>query len=442
MISTLLTLFVLPMLYILFERGFPYFKSRAMKGAMAVLLIFSASAANGQTKIETRITLDQALVRAVQNNPGIEALRLNEQYSQSLIQTSFDLEKTNADFEYGKINGLHNDNRFSVSQSLDFPTVYSKSKKVQKTNYEISKNQTKLREVELKAEVKDVYYKLLLLESKSEVLLGADSIYGRYFEKAEQRFKHGEADILEKTTGENQRLQIAAQLRALHVEEQALLKRLRLLINTDEHVAPASVPIIYTPTLSADTSGLMNTPSMRLQQNEVLLAEQQIKVERDKLLPSINLGYNNMSIQGWQTGPSGTEQYFDRNKRFSSIEVGVGIPVFSMAQRARVQASKFQRLQREKELQSYKSSLTTGLMNEWNNYTQLREQEKMYQAQLLPNAEAIIKAATERLNAGEIDYLNWVILINQSIEIRSQYLDLVEQLNNSAIEIERLNGTH
>lgn len=63
-----------------------------------------------------------------------------------------------------------------------------------------------------------------------------------------------------------------------------------------------------------------------------------------------------------------------------------------------------------------------------------------YQSSILPNASKIITITTDKLNAGEIGYLDWVILINQSIQIRSEYFNTVQQLNEAAFEIEKISA--
>jgi len=63
-----------------------------------------------------------------------------------------------------------------------------------------------------------------------------------------------------------------------------------------------------------------------------------------------------------------------------------------------------------------------------------------YRESLLPTATSIINAATNKFNAGEIGYLNWVILINQAMQTKGEYLTIVQELNQSAFEIEQLSN--
>ena len=61
---------------------------------------------------------------------------------------------------------------------------------------------------------------------------------------------------------------------------------------------------------------------------------------------------------------------------------------------------------------------------------------------MLPNAQTIIRTAELKLRNGEINYLNWVMLVNQSIEIQNQYLAVAQQRNESVILIEKISSNN
>ncbi|HUC80160.1 MAG TPA: TolC family protein, partial [Flavisolibacter sp.] len=58
------------------------------------------------------------------------------------------------------------------------------------------------------------------------------------------------------------------------------------------------------------------------------------------------------------------------------------------------------------------------------------------------NAETMINAVSKRLQAGEIAYLDWVIIVNNAISVRSDYYQLVQQHNEAAFQIEKLTATN
>jgi cobalt-zinc-cadmium resistance protein CzcA len=178
------------------------------------------------------------------------------------------------------------------------------------------------------------------------------------------------------------------------------------------------------------------------QQQQVQLSEQWHKLEKSKMLPSFNIGYNNTSVIGWQATGQNTEKYFSGSRRFSSVSAGIGIPIFSRAQRSRINAADVLIRQRKQELEVMHQQLNANLQDGIKIYFHNGHLVESYRATMLPNASLTIAVATNKLNAGEIGYLNWVILINQAIQIRGEYLNTVQELNEAAIEIERITATN
>lgn len=80
---------------------------------------------------------------------------------------------------------------------------------------------------------------------------------------------------------------------------------------------------------------------------------------------------------------------------------------------------------------------------------QLKKANEIYQASLdivsryetseLKNADTITETARRQFLAGEINYLDFVILVNQAVALKNNYADAVWKLNQSAIEFEYLN---
>jgi len=435
-ISTMLTLFVLPVLYILFEKGFKYFKPRKSPVMAMILVLFFAS----DVQAQDRISLSAAIDSALKNNASLQVAKTQVAYSQALRRGNLDIDKTNVGFEYGNFNSAFKDNRFLLSQSLQFPSVYKQQGKINKTNILLSETNKKQRELEIKDAVKRIFYQLLVLQERRGLLLEADSIFGQFLEKTQNRLKAGEADILEQTTAGNQRQQITNQLQVLETDYAVLLNQLRVLLNKSTVSEPLSASTVYSLPLMPDTSSTNGNPSLIYQQQQVNLSRELTGLEKSKLLPNFSLSYNNSTIIGWQaTGPN-SDKYYGSGNRFSSVAASIGIPIFSRAQRAKINAASVLVTQREQELYATHQQMNADLADAINIYIRSSQLLESYQKTMLPNAERTINAASNRLNAGEIGYLNWVILVNQAIQTRSEYLNLVQQANEAAFQIERISA--
>ncbi|MBE7171641.1 MAG: CusA/CzcA family heavy metal efflux RND transporter [Williamsia sp.] len=435
--ATLLTLYVLPVLYVMFEKT----KGRSLKktkrvATVTTLVLFAPIAMQAQ-----QITLPAAIDTALKNSGSIRAYQTSEQYYAVLQGAFLDIPSTSINAEYGKFNSNANDNRFLVTQAISFPAVYRAQRSISHLGYDISRTTTRLNAIQLKAAVKSVYYELLVLQQRQILLEQADSIYSAFLQKTELRFKAGDADLVEKATAESQRTQISVQLSDVKTAYANALTRFYFLLNGSGRYEPVPAEPSYNLTTVPDTSLLEQTPAIQLQQQQLGLSREQQKLERSKLLPLVSIGYSNSSIIGYQR--IGTdEKYFDGSKRFSSVSGGLALPIFRTAQRARIKAAGLLIRQRSFELLAARRQASAELVNAIRSYTRYRENGATYRSVLLPNAMATINAITQRLNSGAISYLEWVVLLNQAFQVRASYLDLIQQTNEAAIQVEKFSATN
>ena len=123
------------------------------------------------------------------------------------------------------------------------------------------------------------------------------------------------------------------------------------------------------------------------------------------------------------------------NNRFNAVQVGVGIPLFTKGQRALAKATKAKVAISENEFQRKEIELKSRLQQQLSNYNnQLRIVEN-YEQKQLPKSETILKTVQKQLEVGEIDYLNWVILANQAVKTKVDYIDNLERLNQIGAEL-------
>jgi cobalt-zinc-cadmium resistance protein CzcA len=433
-ISTLLTLFVLPVMYILFEKGVGHVSKIKTTFVMIGISLFLSSGLTAQEKISINAAMDSAL----NNNAFGKVAAAQLAYYQALERSNFDIEKTAIGFGYGKINGFNNDNQFNISQSIQFPTVYKYQGAVNKSNIEISNLNKLQKEVDLKTMVKKHYYHLVLLQQRRTLLMVADSIYSTFVNRAVQKFNAGSTDILEKVTAENQLTQIKSQVQAINASYSIALNQFNILLNCSIPFEPLFDNNILLLSAMPDMLSLDQTPALRLQEANITKSEQQLKLEKSKLSPNFNMGYNSATIMGWQTTTQNNERYFGSDHRFGSFNVGLSVPLFAGAQKAKINASNIAISQNKLEKQAVSQQLQASLKEAISLYLQNKKVVEEYQRSVLPNTKILIESATKKMNAGEIGYLEWVMIINQAIQGQNEYLGYVQQLNEAAIEVEKL----
>ncbi|MEZ4805071.1 MAG: efflux RND transporter permease subunit, partial [Bacteroidia bacterium] len=118
--ATFLTLFVLPLLYLVFETlSFKKIKPTAL----IVLFGFAFSSIHAQST-GTELNLEQAISKALQNNPSLQAQDSRVLSTQKMKKSAFELPKTSVMMQFGQYNSYHNDRAFQVNQNIPFPTYF------------------------------------------------------------------------------------------------------------------------------------------------------------------------------------------------------------------------------------------------------------------------------------------------------------------------------
>lgn len=428
-VATFLTLFILPLLFIIFEKGIKMKRIRKKTLTIGILLSLSLI---GKVNAQIPITLDKAIELGLRNNQNLKSEKLRSEYERAFIKTYLDIPQTNLEVGYGQINGPYNDTGFSISQNIAFPTVYKRQKDLFTEEWKLGLLNVSMTEYELSKTITQVFYSILYWQEKEKLLKSADTLYRNFYEKASLRLQKGESNILEKTMAENQRASIILQLKQVHQELILAALELQLLINEDTIYTPIMETAILQPLLSL--ADFNKNPLLQMMVQQKNIAAYQTKVEHSKLLPGLLLSYNNNSFKG--TGAD--DKYYNSNTRFHSFQVGLSIPIFSQAQKAKIKASRIT----EDILESRFLEMNNTLRNQYEklltSWQSSLEIINYYEDIGLKNVALIRETAQNQFIKGEINYLDFVILINQSIGIQNSYADSVKALNDISIQINYL----
>jgi cobalt-zinc-cadmium resistance protein CzcA len=420
-------------MYILFENGIKQMQPKKMI-VMLVGLLIGVSAQS-----QVNISLDAAIDSALKNNIQYTASNLEVDYARAMQKTSTEIDKTVFDFGYGKINSFQTDNRFGVSQSLQFPAVYKNQAAANKLVTQIAQTSQLIRTQEITKLVKQQYYSILLMEQQLQLLIAADSFYNTFLQRAKDRLATGASDVLELVTAENQLLQIQNQLGQLRVAKNIAIDGFSRTLNASQKVQPYSSNCVYDGVVFSGVSMIESAPLVQLQQQQIELSEKLVAVEKSKLNPSFLLGYSSMTINGWQAVSQSIDKYFGSSDRFGTVSVGLMVPIFSTAQKAKISAGSVLVKQKKLEETAVKQELEQKIQGATALYIQYKKALDSYHKKGLPGTAQLMQAATQKLSAGDINYLDWVVLMNQSIQTRADYYMAVAQYNEAAFELEKLN---
>jgi cobalt-zinc-cadmium resistance protein CzcA len=431
--ATFLTLFVLPLLYVLFS------SKRKINISTASILVFallSFNAANAQSPTTKSISVDDAITTALKNNLELQSQQLNVQSSTILKKSVFELPKTNVNFQFGQYNSINQDKAFQVSQSIPFPTYYSAKSSLYKAELQGSQLQQQATVNKIKAQVQYWFYQLQYLQTTKKQLQDLDSLYNDFVNAAALRYKTGETNLLEKTTAETKRGQLSQLLKQNETDFATAYNSLKTLMNTSEDftitVNENWQPLVLSS--SFDTTLIANNPSLKVLYQQAVIAEQNKKLETASTLPDFNVGYFNQSLIGVQN-INGADVNFDGSKRFQGFNVGISIPITFFSNTSKIKSLDYKQQALQKEADNGKLILQNQLQNAFQQYNQNLSQYNYYKSTALPNADIIISTAKVGFKSGDIGYIEYLQALQTATDVQLSYLQSVNQINQSIVNI-------
>ncbi|HGE5774753.1 TPA: CusA/CzcA family heavy metal efflux RND transporter [Flavobacterium psychrophilum] len=428
LIATFLTLFVLPILYIMFEKGTKLEPKNIKKITPIIVLglfLFFQNA-NAQEKI----TINKAIETALQNNIKIKSQKLNSDYLQKMTKTAYDIPNTGIISEYGQFNSNVNDLKIGVSQNIKFPTVYKRQKQLLVAQAKTGEYNEALQIKELTKQVRTVFYEMIYLKEKEKLLQKSDSIYSEFLRKMTLRFDKGESNILEKATAQNQSGQIKIQLQETQFDYKILQTQFKYLLNDDKDFMPFCDKYKMNFDEFLDQNTISDQPSIKLKEQEINSSKAEIALEKSKKMPELIGGVY------WQTFKTNTTLQDSYQGIYGQF--GVALPLFNSSFKSKEKALEINYQIAENELTSEKINLQTQYQELLQNYKKIKETITYYESQALKNVGLVHNAANKKLINGEINYLEWVILINQNIEIQNNYIEAIRKQNETIINLMNL----
>jgi heavy metal efflux system protein len=295
--------------------------------------------------------------------------------------------------------------------------------------------QIAVKEAELKRAVTEVYYTFLYLKEKEKLLLQSDTIHLVFLEKAKLRLQKGESNLLEKTSAEAHHNNLLLQLQEVQQAQQLLLLQFQLLLNSENRFSPQKREFRRTLVKKEDFL-LEKNPKLMILEQQQQINKATIEVTKTKLLPEFSVGYSNITMLG--TGAN--EVVYNGITRFHSAQIGVNVPLFKGAHKAKIEAEKQYLKVSENVFLTAKKQLENDNQTAFLQYENAQKNILFLEQKALPNVFLIEKIATQQLQNGEINYLEWAMLMQQNLATKMSYIEAIKASNESIILINFLNN--
>ena len=411
--ATLLTLFVLPIFYQIFE------KKRVSQSAITLLLllfVFSATGIQAQS-LPAKKSLAKIIAQTMLVSPTLKTTEAQMAYYNLLSKSSFDPAKLTFRGELGHVNSSLNDSKYAAEQVFDLPQVYQAQRKWYNSISQTYGYQAVLDQNYIKHAVEQLYVQLQFQVAKSNLLQKLDTMYTKQLNAVESRFAAGQDNRLEQVNMQNW-VSLHQQLIIKNQSElQGLQKKFAILLQDPTMILPEDT-LTFEPKL-IDTAISSAHPLHLYWQQKLQAALAETGISKSKILPQVAIGYTNQSFRMTPGDQA----------RFSSATVGINIPLFSSGLRQKVKASQANEsvvaLEKEKAL----FELTTQIQQAWSNYQQAIALHQHIQRVLLPNATKMTTIANVSFKEGQISYIEWSNTMSQVQQIELQALEALALFN-------------
>ena len=435
--ATFLTLFVLPLLYIIFNSKINLKRKPKVKPVItATILLFLCSTINVNAQTVNISSIDQAINIAIQNNQSIKANDLEIKATESLKKTANELPKMDFNMQLGQYNSIKFDNAFQLSQTIPFPTLFGAKKELINAEIKAKQLQQQLSIYEIKNQVRSLYYQIEYLQFNKQKLQSLDSLYIEFLRVANLRYKTGDTKKIEINTAQTKQGEINLLTQQNQVYLINAYQSLKALLNTNDSIVLITnanyVPLTVNNLI--DTNAIANHPMLQSLYQNMLIAEQTKKVEKAQSLPDFKIGYANQSLIGFQT-INGADKYFGAGNRFSVVNIGIAIPLTYGATKARIKSIEYQKQSLAQQAEYEKKQLQSQLQNTMTQYEQDVKQYNYYKSNALPNAEEIVKSAQLGYRTGDISYVEYLYALQTATDIQLNYLQSIQQINQTVINI-------
>ena len=267
-----------------------------------------------------------------------------------------------------------------------------------------------------------------------------DSLYSGFSRAAELRAKAGETNRLEMITARSQSLEIKNQLQQMKADIGILNRQLATLLNVDTPLIPVDTVLIradYVP--FADSTALLANPLLGQINQQVEIGRMEKRLEQSRALPDFSVGYFSQTMQG-TTEVNGLPRIFGPGDRFNGIQAGIAIPLWFTSYSAKIKAARIKEKAAEASAGQFSRSLDGKYRSLLDEYEKFRSSVEYYEKQALPEAEMIIDQSIRSYKAGALDYLEYVLSLSRAFSIRQNYLDALNSLNQTVINIEYITG--
>ena len=417
--ATLLTLIVLPILYLIFEKGIKRRKKMTTPIATIIILLISSVsfAQNSQP-----ISLQKAIEMAKTNNIDLKIADKEIEKQTVLKKTAFQADPLQVEYQGGQINSVDYDNNVSIQQYFPIGSITKANRQLQEELVKLAEKRKALSEYEIEKAVTIAYYQYLYGVSIQKLNTDLLAIYSKFLKNAELRFETGESGKIEVISAKAKSKEIETQQAQLEFDLAIYQKQLQFFVQTEENIVPDSTTPMQFSMQSNENQLKAETLVTDYYTQQISVYQKEANTFKALRTPKLGLGYFGQTI--------------DTKSYFQGFTAGLQIPLFGGVNTAKAKASAISISQSQLELDKNKLALKLQMQELKNNFDKQQKALDYYQKEGLQYAEQIITTAQKSYANGDMSYWSYISFLNQAIDIKKQNAEATNAYNQSAIQLQ------
>ncbi|MEO7306839.1 MAG: TolC family protein [Ferruginibacter sp.] len=372
---------------------------------------------------QKQISETDAVSMAVKNSKNISASDLVIKQQKQLLKSSINLPNPEVFVESPTGNFYTG----SVTQSIEFPTVYGKQYQLQKQRIGLAEKEKIVTEIEIKFQVKQLYLLLQYADTLQKQLYIQDTVYAGIASSASRQFDAGQINYLQKVFTETQYGEIHNQYLQSQISVSNLQSQLQFLTGLQEPFRAIQLTSQLMGVAVQDSAALIYNPTIQLYKQTQNISQKNIELQKNKALPGLAIGYFN---QGERSTPVGNRFRF-----------GITVPLWFGQYKGNINAARTELEIAKQKTNGLQQQLSVQLIQAQNELTMNEQSLKYYQTTGIKKANEIINTAKRFFESGENDYINYLRNINDAYLIQLKYLEAIRNYNQSILSIKYLTGT-
>ena len=399
------------------------------------MALFSLPALAQQGK---SMTLKQCIDIGLTNNYGIKAAEKSVERAKAMQGSAWDLDKTDITLSQDPTSGGSTDNALSLTQQMDFPTVYVAKGKLLKAETKVERGKAEIAKLQLRTDIASTYYQLMYKQELIHILQAQDSVIGKFCSIVAKLYEAGEARKLERMTMERKLTDNRHELLLAKNDFAMLQKQMMTLMNVAEPVLPAESKL---EVLTRDLSdfNFYNTAEGQLAQDKIEVADRELTLAKNGFAPSLSVSLRNqLVISSWNPYRQDRSRFSEGN--FMGFEVGIGVPLFFGATKAKVKAAKRDREIANLEMKQDEAQRRKEYGDLLNNLSVAREKMAYYNGDGLRQVEEMTRLAETEYENGEITYLELADVLDESVSNAMNRASAINDYNQVVISLLQANG--